>query len=73
MKLLKKRAQAISWCSVVPRYSKEFQDRVSGIKEVFNLNFKTSPMRIDMHYPEQVGQDRIADALGAGVFLSLLI
>lgn len=69
MKLFEKSgAQAISWCSVVPRYSKEFQDRVSGIKEVFNLNFKTSPMRIDMHYPEQVGQDRIADALGAGVF-----
>lgn len=61
-------AEAISWCSVVPRYSAAFQARARTIKNVFNLNFKTSPMRIDMHYPEQVGQDRIADALGAGIF-----
>ena len=61
-------AEAISWCSVVPRYSKAFQACAANAENVFNLNFKTSPMRLDMHYPEQVGQDRIADALGAGVF-----
>ncbi|MBO7520621.1 MAG: type III pantothenate kinase [Opitutales bacterium] len=60
---------AVSWCSVVPKLSlkigKIFSSRGA---ENFQLNSKTSPLKLDVKNPEQVGQDRIAVAIGAGKF-----
>ncbi len=61
-------AEAISWCSVVPEYSKRFASRLGAIKS-FALTAEVSPMKIDIYAPAQLGQDRIADAVGASVFL----
>lgn len=61
-------AEAVSWCSVVPAYSAAFK-AVSGGVDAFQLTHKTSPIEIDIRAPEQLGQDRIADAVGAGYFL----
>ncbi len=61
----------ISWCSVVPqeaaKLKRKFEDEFFGIK-VFHLNCQTSPINLDVKIPEQVGQDRIAAAIGAGEF-----
>ncbi len=61
-------ASVVSWCSVVPAYSAAFK-AVLGEVDAFQLTCKTSPMEIDIRAPEQLGQDRIADAVGAGHFL----
>ena len=60
---------AVSWCSVVPKLSlkieKIFSERGA---ESFQLNSKTAPLKLDVKNPEQVGQDRIAVAIGARKF-----
>ncbi len=61
-------AEAISWCSVVPEYSRRLEAKF-GTTKAFALNFQTSLIQLDIHLPAQLGQDRIADAVGAGVFL----
>ncbi len=64
-------ASGISWCSVVPKYSEALADAFKHISApIVGLSHKNSPMPLDILRPEQLGQDRIADALGAGVFLT---
>ncbi len=62
-------AEGVCWCSVVPSVSAEISRRLAscGVESVC-LNFENSPIAIDMKRPEQVGQDRIAVAVGAGEF-----
>lgn len=57
----------VAWCSVVPKYSDALREVFGGL-ENFQLTCATSPIEIDTDFPEQVGQDRIADAVGAGLF-----
>ena len=57
----------VAWCSVVPKYSDALRAVLDGF-ENFQLTNETSPIAIDTDFPEQVGQDRIADAVGAGLF-----
>lgn len=63
-------AAGVSWCSVVPSISPELEKilNVSGIKNMC-LDYINSPIPLDMKNPEQVGQDRLASALGASVFV----
>jgi len=63
-------ASAISWCSVVPKVADEFAKILSIESNIpqMRLSSKNSPIKIDCVNPEQVGQDRIADAVGAGLF-----
>lgn len=62
-------ADAISWCSVVPKYSSEFSEKLKGgTLPAMQLSHKNSPLKLDVKSPEQVGQDRIAAALGASLF-----
>jgi len=60
-------AEAVSWCSVVPRYSERLKNALAGIENM-QLTHENSPIPLDVKFPEQVGQDRIADAAGAGLF-----
>lgn len=60
-------ASAVAYCSVVPKLADELREALESEKIKFlNLNFKNSPLKLDVHKPEQVGQDRIASAIGAG-------
>ena len=61
-------ANAVSWCSVVPKYSEMLATKLDGL-EAFALTYDKSPIELDIYSPSQLGQDRIADAVGAGVFL----
>ncbi len=60
-------ASAISWCSVVPAYSELLREKLVGIDSM-QLTFENSPIPLGVKTPSQVGQDRIADAVGASVF-----
>ena len=59
----------VAWCSVVPKMNSRIVE-IFGSKKIenFNLCAKTSPIKLDVKNPEQVGQDRIAAALGARKF-----
>lgn len=61
-------ADAVAWCSVVPKYAAELSDclRARAVASM-QLTWENSPLRLDMKAPAQVGQDRIAAALGAGL------
>ncbi|MBE6414428.1 MAG: type III pantothenate kinase [Verrucomicrobiaceae bacterium] len=61
-------ASAVSWCSVVPKYSELLKSVLVGIDSM-QLTCENSPLVLDIISPTQLGQDRIADAVGAGVFL----
>lgn len=61
-------ADAISWCSVVPRYSEALAEVLPSDVDVFRLTHETSPIPINLKSPHQVGHDRIADAVAAGLF-----
>ena len=61
-------ADCISWCSVVPKYSNLLKSTLSNIDSM-QLSFENSPIPLDIYVPSQLGQDRIADAVGASVFL----
>ena len=61
-------ADYISWCSVVPKYSELLKSVLKNVDSM-QLTFKNSPIPLDIYEPSQLGQDRIADAVGAGVFL----
>lgn len=66
---LKSGAEAIAWCSVVPTWSELFErarKRV-GVKAM-QLTCENSPIEIDIKNPSQLGQDRIAGAVGASLF-----
>jgi len=60
-----------AWCSVVPREAVllqiKLQECASGYKN-FHLTCETSPIKLDVKTPCAVGQDRIAAAVGAGLF-----
>ncbi len=61
----------LSWCSVVPSGAALFQCRLDSDfsdLDAYRLTFDTSPIPIDSKNPAQVGQDRIAVAVGAGAF-----
>ena len=60
-------ADVISWCSVVPKYSEALKPKLYG-SENMQLTYENSPIALDVNVPSQVGQDRIADAIGAGIF-----
>ena len=61
-------ATAVCWCSVVPEYSKKLEQVLVGIDSM-QLTYQNSPIVLDIDTPSQLGQDRIADAVGASVFL----
>ncbi len=62
-------AEAIAWCSVVPKYSETFKMALKNINaKAHQLTAENSPIEIDLKNPFQVGQDRIAGALGARIF-----
>ena len=56
-----------AWCSVVPEYGARLKSALAGFGS-FQLTHENSPICIDLDNPAQVGQDRIADAVGAGLF-----
>lgn len=58
-------AAAVSWCSVVPAYSAALSPLLDGI-DALQLTAAKSPIPIAIDEPSQLGQDRIADAVGAG-------
>lgn len=61
--------EGISWCSVVPQISEKLGKKLAGIDiESVNLTHKNSPLKIDINRPEQLGQDRLAVAIGAAEF-----
>ncbi len=60
-------ADSLAWCSVVPKYSDCLREKLTEI-EAMQLTCENSPIRLDVKFPAQVGQDRIADAVGAGLF-----
>ena len=60
-------ADAISWCSVVPKYSDALIPKLAEFDNM-QLTCENSPIALDVKNPSQVGQDRIADAVGAGLF-----
>ena len=60
-------ANSVSWCSVVPKYSDALRTKLAGIDNM-QLTSENSPIALDVKIPSQVGQDRIADAVGAGIF-----
>lgn len=66
---LKNSCDGIGWCSVVPRINASVLESLKkfGIPQ-FQLSSETSPIVLDVKNPEQVGQDRIAVAIGAGKF-----
>lgn len=66
---LKKNCDGVAWCSVVPEMNPKISEKFAkfGIAD-FQLDSKNSPMLLDVKNPEQVGQDRIAAAVGAGKF-----
>lgn len=67
---IKKRGfDGICWCSVVPKLSQKLEKKLSKIDiKAINLNYKNSPIKIDIKRPEQLGQDRLAVAIGAAQF-----
>ncbi len=60
-------SDALSWCSVVPQYSDALRGNLRGI-DAMQLTFDLSPIAIGLRNPERLGQDRIADAVGASLF-----
>ena len=65
-------AEAVAYCCVVPKVGEKFFSCLGKSRfaeDFFNLNPETSPMPIDMKDPHSVGQDRIADAVGASLYL----
>lgn len=62
-------ADAVGWCSVVPKYSEALKPSLEKF-DTMQLTCENSPIKIDIKAPQQLGQDRIADAVGAGVYLS---
>ena len=60
-------ADVVSWCSVVPKYSEALSPKLVGVENM-QLTCENSPITLDVKVPSQVGQDRIADAVGAGLF-----
>ncbi len=62
--------EVVSWCSVVPREANKLRALLESKKELksFELNYKTYPMGIDLKNVNEVGGDRLADALGAMVY-----
>jgi len=65
-----KNIDGIAWCSVVPKESKIFKEKVlSKIKlPNYELNYKNCPIKIDLKKPKQCGGDRLAAAIGASLF-----
>lgn len=64
-------ANGIAYCSVVPKIAEDLEKNLNARKIKFlNLNCKNSPLLLDVRKPEQVGQDRIASAIGAGLFFN---
>ncbi len=61
----------ISWCSVVPKISAKLSKKLDELKlKHLCLNWENSPIKLDVKNPEQVGQDRIAVAIGALQFFT---
>lgn len=59
-------ADAVCWCSVVPSRDEELRATLAKCgKPTMQLTYKNSPIPLDVKSPEQVGQDRIAAAVGA--------
>ncbi|MBO6102243.1 MAG: type III pantothenate kinase [Opitutales bacterium] len=60
---------AVCWCSVVPKVSGAVAAKIgeAGVPSV-QLSFENSPIFLSVKNPEQVGQDRIAVAIGAAEF-----
>jgi len=56
----------LAYCSVVPTYNEfvEVSSRAAGLN-VYNLNSYTCPIPIDYPNPGEIGQDRLANAIGA--------
>lgn len=61
-----------AYCSVVPSLNSFVESSASeaGL-EVFNLNASTCPIPIDYPKPSEIGQDRLANAVGACAFSEL--
>ncbi len=62
-------AEGVAWCSVVPFYSERLKTKLEGVASM-QLTCENSPIELDVNFPAQVGQDRIADAVGAGIFFN---
>ena len=62
----------LAYCSVVPSLN-NFIEEVAGKVglSVFNLNAETCPIPIDYPNPSEIGQDRLANAVGACAFSEL--
>ncbi len=62
-------ADGVAWCSVVPLYSERLQAKLGDVPSM-QLTCENSPIELDVKFPAQVGQDRIADAVGAAIFFN---
>lgn len=59
-------ADHLAYCSVVPKLDDVIEDIAETKKlQVFNLNSETCPIPIDYPKPDEIGQDRLANAIGA--------
>ncbi len=60
----------ICWCSVVPDVSAMLGEVLAKLPfKSVNLNYKNSPLKIDLKRPDLLGQDRLAVAIGAMCFM----
>ncbi len=62
-------ASALAWCSVVPSYSESLRADLDGV-DAMQLGFEISPVPIGLKNPAKVGQDRIADVVGASLLFN---
>jgi type III pantothenate kinase len=61
-----KDAKLLAYCSVVPTANQHVEWVARSCElELFNLNADTCPLPIDYPYPEEIGQDRLANAVAA--------
>ncbi len=59
----------IAWCSVVPKEAGILQSALETCgKKALRLCYKNCPIKIDLKNPAEVGDDRLADAIGAARF-----
>jgi type III pantothenate kinase len=65
-------ADHLAYCSVVPKFNVMVEEIAQSKNlQIFNLNSKTCPIPIDYPKPEEIGQDRLANAIGACALTAL--
>ena len=63
-------ASGMSWCSVVPKISERLLEDSDFPRDFpcVRLTWENSPLPVEVENPQFLGQDRLADAIGASLF-----